>query len=75
MKKISLALVLVSLFFVLMFSSCAKSTLTAVATAVPTYSYSDLVSVPGGTFTQTDGTNWFDHTISDFKIGKIQSDI
>ncbi len=72
MKKISLALVLVSLFFVLMFSSCAKSTLTAVATAVPTYSYSDLVSVPGGTFTQTDGTNWFDHTISDFKIGKYK---
>ena len=31
-----------------------------------------LVSVPGGTFTQTDGTNSFSHTISAFKIGKYE---
>jgi formylglycine-generating enzyme required for sulfatase activity len=34
--------------------------------------YSCLVTVPGGTFTQTDGINSFSHTISTFMIGKYQ---
>ncbi len=73
MKKISLIVVSVNLFFMLMFSGCANNTTTAVATAVPTYSYFDLVSVPGGTYTQTDTSgNSFQHTISAFKMGKYQ---
>jgi formylglycine-generating enzyme required for sulfatase activity len=49
-------------------------TLTSTATnsPIPIASYSDLASVPGGTFTQTDGTNSFSHTISAFKMGKYQ---
>jgi len=34
--------------------------------------YTDMVSVPGGTYTQTDGTYSFDHTISDFKLGQYE---
>jgi sulfatase modifying factor 1 len=33
---------------------------------------SELVTVPGGTFTQTDGAASFSHTISPFKIGKYE---
>ncbi|HDQ26177.1 MAG TPA: hypothetical protein ENN43_05460 [bacterium] len=41
----------------------------AVQTAVEVRSF---VSVPGGTFTQTDGSESFSHTISSFYIGKCQ---
>ena len=51
----------------------ATSTVTLTSTSTPTpIPYSDFVSVPGGTFTQTDGTNSFSHTISAFKMGKYQ---
>ena len=49
MKKISLVIVLVGLFFMLIFSSSAKSKPKAVATALPV-DYSALVSVQGGTY-------------------------
>lgn len=42
-----------------------KDTLTPV-------SYRDLVSITGGTYTQTDGTNSFSHTISDFSLGQYE---
>lgn len=48
------------------------STVTNTATSTATIDYSVLVSVTGGTFTQTDGTNMFSHTISAFKMGKYQ---
>jgi formylglycine-generating enzyme required for sulfatase activity len=35
-------------------------------------SYRDMVSVPGGTYTQSDATESFSHTISDFRIGKYE---
>ena len=47
------------------------ATQTAVVVATQT-AVSALVSVPGGTYTQTDGTNSFSHTISTFKMGKYQ---
>ncbi len=34
--------------------------------------YRDMVSVTGGTFTQTDGTNSFSHTISTFNMAKYE---
>jgi len=53
----------------------ATVTQTATATATPSptpiASYIDLVSVPGGTYTQTDTfSHSFSHTISAFKMGK-----
>ena len=67
-------LVLVVAFSVI--TGCKKNSSPSgpVATNVPTpiASYTDLASVPGGTFTQTDGTNSFSHTISAFKLGKYQ---
>jgi formylglycine-generating enzyme required for sulfatase activity len=55
----------------------AIATQTAVAvvatqTAISAIPYTDLASVPGGIYTQTDGTNSFSHTISTFKMGKYQ---
>ena len=35
-------------------------------------SYRDMVSITGGTYTQTDGTDNFNHTISDFKLGQYE---
>src|ERR1017187_705930 len=49
---------------------CKKNSPAAVATAIPTFNYSVLASVPSGSFTQTDGTNSFNLTISTFKMGK-----
>jgi sulfatase modifying factor 1 len=55
-----------------------NATQTAVAavatqTAVAAILYTDLASVPGGTFIQTDtSANSFSHTISTFKMGKYQ---
>src|ERR1035437_1605362 len=62
-------------------TTTATPTITATSTVTLTYTstiaptpipYSDIVSVPGGTFTQSDGTNSFSHTISTFKMGKYQ---
>lgn len=53
----------------------ATQTAVAVAatqTAIAAIPYTDLASVPGGTYTQTDGTSSFSHTISTFKMGKYQ---
>jgi len=50
----------------------ATNTPNATQTAVAEVLYTDLASVPAGTFTQTDGTNSFSHTISAFKMGKYQ---
>jgi formylglycine-generating enzyme required for sulfatase activity len=47
------------------------ATQTAVAVAIQTAAIA-VISVPGGTYTQTDGTNSFSHTISTFKMGKYQ---
>ncbi len=35
-------------------------------------SYRDMVSITGGTYTQTDGTQSFSHTVSDFKLGQYE---
>ena len=48
------------------------ATMTFTNTTAPTCAYAELVSVTGGTFTQTNGTVSFDHTISTFKIGKYE---
>ena len=48
------------------------ATMTFTNTTAPTCLYTELVSVTGGTFTQTDGTASFNHTISAFKIGKYE---
>ncbi|MEI7542672.1 MAG: SUMF1/EgtB/PvdO family nonheme iron enzyme [bacterium] len=70
MRKIICVAALASLFFVLLLSGCAKSTPTA--SAPEPVDYAALVSVPGGTFLQSDGTNSFTHIISAFKMGKYQ---
>jgi|ERR1035437_36226 formylglycine-generating enzyme required for sulfatase activity len=76
MKKMILFFVLVLIVAFGVITGCKKnsSPSTPVATNVPTpiASYTDLASVPGGTFTQTDGINSFSHTISAFKMGKYQ---
>ena len=56
----------------LIITGCKKSSSPAAPSNTPTpiASYTDLASVPGGTFTQTDGISSFSHTISAFKIGK-----
>ncbi|MEI7542671.1 MAG: hypothetical protein WCJ94_05415, partial [bacterium] len=72
MKKISLFFVLASVVFFVLFSGCSKTSVTAIATAAPT-DYAAFVSVPAGTFTQTDTiAHSFVHTISAFKIGKYE---
>jgi sulfatase modifying factor 1 len=55
-------------------TAAATAVPTATATAVPTpiASYTNLVSVPGGSFNQTEVTASFYHTISAFKMGKYQ---
>ena len=88
MKKILLSFVVVSLFLFSFTAGCKKTspltapatateippTATVTATIAPTFPYSDLAAVPGGTYTQTDetGTNSFSHTVSAFKIGKYE---
>ena len=55
-------------------TSTATATETLTSTSTPTtIPYSEIVPVPGGTFTQIDAlsvTNKFDHTIASFKMGK-----
>ena len=53
-------------------SPTITATSTITNTVGPTFDSSALVSVPGGTFTQTDGTYSFSHTVSAFKMGKYQ---
>jgi formylglycine-generating enzyme required for sulfatase activity len=56
----------------------AVATQTAVAVSIQTAVIAiqtaviAVISVPGGTYTQTDGTSSFSHTISTFKMGKYQ---
>ena len=81
MKKTLFFLVMAVLVFMAL-SSCTKkdtpttpaatNTPNATQTAVAGLSYNSLVSVPGGTFTQTDGSESFDHTISTFKMGQYE---
>jgi len=76
MKKAALFFVLVLIVAFSVITGCKKSSspTSPVSTNTPTpiASFTDLASVSGGTFTQTDGTNSFSHTISAFKIGKYQ---
>jgi formylglycine-generating enzyme required for sulfatase activity len=67
------------LFFVLalvaafsFMTGCEHSSSPSGPVATATIAYSELASVPGGTYTQTDGTNSFSHAISAFKMGKYQ---
>ena len=50
----------------------AQQTAVAQQTTVAGLSYNSLVSVPGGTFTQTNGSESFSHTISAFKMGQYE---
>src|SRR5271157_1326258 len=76
MKKVLIVLFVFAVFIMIL--SCKKNSsptgpvATAIPTATATIDSSALVSVPGGTFTQTDGTNSFSHAISAFKMGKYQ---
>lgn len=76
MKKTVLFFVLATVVAFSVITGCKSysPTAAATATAVPTPmgGSSAIVSVPGGTFTQTDGTSSFSHTISAFKLGKYQ---
>ena len=86
MKKTAL-LTAATVFLLLAFLSCTNSNNPSSpgATATPTFtaavvsptftstlSYSGFVSVPGGTFTQTDGSFSFTHTVSAFSMGKYE---
>ncbi len=64
MKKAVFLFVLIVIAAFILITNCSKKTAT---TAVDS---SALATVPGGTFTQTNGTISFIHTISSFKIGK-----
>ena len=39
---------------------------------IASVSYKDMVSITGGTYSQTDGTTSFSHTISAFQMGKYE---
>ncbi len=45
-------------------------TFTATITATPALSYTTFISIPGGTFTQTDGTNSYSAAVTGFKFGQ-----
>ena len=72
MKKTVLFFVLVLVVAFSVVTGCKKSSSPSGPVATATIDSSALVSVPGGTYTQTDGTNSFSHTISAFKMGKYQ---
>src|ERR1035437_753156 len=76
MKKSVIFFILAVVVAFSVITGCKKlsSPAAPAATNVPTpiASYTDFVSVPIGTFTQTDGTNSFSHIISAFKMGKYQ---
>ncbi|MEI7641039.1 MAG: SUMF1/EgtB/PvdO family nonheme iron enzyme [bacterium] len=84
-KKTLIGLSVVLCVLTLVASQCANktsaptaatstSTPTFTSTATPISDSSELVLVPGGTFTQTEetGTNSFSHTVSAFKLGKYE---
>jgi len=66
MKKLKVFVVSIVIISCAMIGCGKKAANTTGAAA----DYPALVAVPGGTFTQTDGTSSFSHTISAFKIGK-----
>ena len=72
MKKTGLFFVLILVVAFSVITGCKKSSSPSGPVATATIDSSALVSVPGGTYTQTDGTNSFSHTISAFKMGKYQ---
>ncbi len=72
MKKTVLFFVLVLAVVFSVITGCKKNSSPSGPVATVTIDYSALASVPSGTFTQTDGTNMFSHTISAFKMGKYQ---
>ena len=73
MKKTVLFFVLVLVVAFSVITGCKKSSSPSGPVATATIDSSALVSVPGGTYTQTTaGTNRFSHTISTFKMGKYQ---
>jgi len=42
------------------------------STSTTIAAYSEMVAITGGTYTQTDGTHSFSHTISNFLLGKYE---
>lgn len=52
--------------------STADYAVSVVNPGLDTLMYRDMVSVTGGTYTQTDGTNSFSHTVTAFSIGKYE---
>ncbi len=72
MKKVLIPVLILIVILISITCSKKSSPTSPAATAIPTINYLALVSVPGGTFTQTDGTNMFSNTISTFSIGKYQ---
>ena len=83
MRKTMLLFVLMVVAAFIVISGCKKNTSPAAPANTPNATQTAqvqatqtaiaaLVSVPGGTFTQTDGTNSFSHTISAFKMGKYE---
>jgi formylglycine-generating enzyme required for sulfatase activity len=67
MKKIVIIL-LPAIFFIFFCSQKHNPGFPTAADNSP--AYTELVSVPGGIFTQTDGVNSFNSTVSPFKMGK-----
>ena len=76
MKKTIFLLMVILFIIISITAGCTKtSSPSGPATIVPVYPYSDMVTVPAGTYTQTDTAspaNSFSHTISAFKIGKYE---
>lgn len=65
-------LLLAIAFLGFVFSSCSEETNTSAAP--PTFSKSDMITVPAGTFLQMEAeeAEFFTHTLSSFKIGKYE---
>jgi formylglycine-generating enzyme required for sulfatase activity len=73
MKKSLLFFVLMVVVLISAATGCKKNSSPSGPTAATTIDSSALVTVPGGTYTQTDtDSNSFSHTISAFKMGKYQ---
>ena len=75
MKKTVSFFILAVIAVLSVMTGCQKSSSDIPeATPVPTPAggSSALISVPGGTFAQTDGASSFSHTVSAFKIGKYE---
>jgi sulfatase modifying factor 1 len=49
-----------------------STTTTVPGTTTTTISINELVNITGGIYSQTDGTNSFNHTVSNFSIGKFE---